>query len=284
LPNSLAHLRALAREAKILVRHRAKLAALSVTMGVAAPLCATVLTASPARSAIGQHGQVAVAQPVFAAAPTDAPSPFPAAGNNAITGPVHLPLFGGAEPSGPAPAPRPGSRLLVPSVGLQVGLVDYTDCSGNAPMTRVSAVHYTCTPAAVTQFVGHNPGVFTPMLNTHAGDRLVYQHDGVEVDYILGAERRVSPAEAAAASQDGSYTHAVIATCAEPDSSAYWIFTATPVGGSSGGTTASRPGQPSSSGSGSRPAPAPSPSPKGGGAPAGNLPPVALPSPPPPPI
>jgi hypothetical protein len=163
---------------------------------------------------------------------------------------------------------------------LNVGVVDYDDCSGNTPMTRANAVHYLCAPATVTAFVGHNPGVFTPLLRTHPGDRVRYQHDGIEVEYIIGAGRRVSPQEAVAYSQDASYVHAVFATCAEPDSSAYWVYLATPVN-SQGSAQAGSQGSPATApaGGGSHPSPSPSPTPTPGAG-AGGILPIPLPTPP----
>lgn len=194
--------------------------------------------------------------------------------------PVHLPLLNVATGDpGTATPPRPGFQISVPAVGLRVGVVDYGDCAGNTAMTRVSAVHFLCAPSAVTTFVGHNPGVFTPLLRTQPGDRVYYSHDGVQDAWVISARYRVSPQDAAGYTQDGSYPHAVFATCAEPDSSAYWIFIATPVGGTAPAVSSGRQTQPSNAPSGSgrpRPAPSPSPSPT----PAGGLPGVPIPPPP----
>ncbi|MFN2466320.1 MAG: sortase domain-bontaining protein [Candidatus Dormibacteria bacterium] len=272
-----------------LLRRRALLAGVSVVLGAAMLLGTAIALASVGhRSSITSGGAAVPGPQLPAAGPSPSPSVAAESAPSAVpAGSVRLPLFGGAEPSGPPPAPRPGSWISVPSVGLQVAVVDYTDCTGNTSMTRVSAVHFTCTPAAVTQFVGHNPGVFTPLLGTHAGDRVVYQHDGVQEVYTLQAPRRVSPQEAAAYSQDGSFVHAVFATCAEPDSSAYWVFIANPPG-STGAPPSSQPRVPAP---GNTPRPSPSPSGTGGspvgggnggggGVPGG----LVIPSPPPPPI
>ncbi len=208
------------------------------------------------------------------AAPEPSSSPSLAPESTPTT--VRLPLFG-TQGTGPAPAPRPGSTLLVPSVGLQVGVVDYADCTGDTPMTRADAVHFLCTPAAVVAFVGHNPGVFTPLLRTQPGDRVSYLHDGTSDVYVIGAVHRVSPQEAAAYTQDGSYPHMVLTTCAEPDSSAYWVYLATPLNGPAG-TPGTAP-TPSPSGGNPRPSPAPSPTPSPSGGGSGPLP-LPLPSPP----
>jgi hypothetical protein len=234
--------------------------ALAMTIAVLfGAVCATAVP--PAHSApLRSVPHLSIAEPALAA-PADSPSPPPALADNPPPATdVHLPLFGD-QPTGPAPAPRAGSALLVPSVGLHVGVVDYGDCSGNTPMTRSNAVHFLCTPSAVSAFVGHNPGVFTPLLQTHPGDRVTYQHDGVADVYVIGAAKRVTPQEAAAYTQDGSYAHMVLATCAEPDSSAYWIFLATPLNGTSGSSGQQPAPGGGGGGGGTRPAPSPSPSP-----------------------
>ena len=123
---------------------------------------------------------------------------------------------------------------------MQVSVVDYGDCTGNTGMTRVAAVHYLCTPGSVTTLIGHNPGVFTPLLRTHAGDIVSYSAGGVSQDFVIGNPVRVSPSQAAEYTQDSSYAHMVLTTCAEPDSSTYWVFIARPVAGS-GGRTGERP-------------------------------------------
>ena len=274
-----------------LLRRRLHLVLLAAALGVALPLGTSMAMASAAHHGSAPHqASVSLAPPALAdLAPSPGSSGLAggaASGSMAPGSTVRFPMFGGQDSAGPPPAARPGSRLTVPSAALEVAVVDYGDCAGNTPMTRVSAVHFLCTPSAVTAFVGHNPGVFTPLLKTHAGDHVYYQHDGVQDEYILGAARRVSPQDAAAASQDSSFTHAVFATCAEPDSSAYWIFIATPSqvgGGPARPSSGSAPQQPAPN----RPQPAPSPSPSPGGTPGGaggggGLPgPVQVPSPPP---
>ena len=269
-----------------LLRHRRVALLPAAALGIALPLAGVTMSRSPHGVASASRGQ-GIAAPVTVAADAS-PSAMPATGDAPAPGvPVHLPSLNlSGTDSGPAPTPRPGSRILVPSVGLQVGVVDYSDCSGDTPMTRVSAVLFGCTPSAVTTFVGHNPGVFTPLLRTQTGDHVFYQHDGVQDAWIITARYRVSPQDASTYAEDGSYQHAVFATCAEPDSSAYWIFIATPVGGSTGNPASSQAAQAQGSqpGSGhpaSHPSPAPSPSPTPGSSLPGG---VTLPPPPPPPI
>jgi hypothetical protein len=286
-------LRTLFSDSISLARRRSLPIGVALVAGIALPLLQASLAGAAGHS--GAHGSVSLAAPADAAPANVGTAAAPSPGDTQVTtaagAPVHLPVFGESNGGAPAPAPRAGSVLTVPSVGLQVGVVDYGDCSGNTAMTRTSAVHFLCTPSAVTTFVGHNPGVFTPLLRTHTGDQVVYRHDGVQDTYVIRSQQRVTPEQAAAASQDGSYVHAVFATCAEPDSSAYWIFLADPVGaiaqntGQNGGQSASKSSSSSGSGSGGssgapNPAPQPSPSPT---PPPGPVPGVPLPVPPPPP-
>ncbi len=248
--------------------------ALSITAAVMVGMVAAL--ALPSGHTPSPAGHLSIAEPALAA-PGSSASPSPSSEISPSAASTRLPLFGDPT-TGPAPIPRPGSALRVPSVGLDVGVVDYGDCSGNTPMTRANAVHFLCTPSTVVAFVGHNPGVFSPLLRTQAGDRVTFVHDGVSDVYVIGGAHRVSPQEAAADTQDGSYAHMVLATCAEPDSSAYWVYLAMPLS-SPGGSPGKPP--PSPSGGNPRPAPAPSPtsSPSGGGGGGGPLP-LPLPSPP----
>lgn len=162
-------------------------------------------------------------------------------------------------PGGPdAPAPTgPRSWVSVPSVHLGVAVVEYGDCTGDSAMTRSAAVHYLCTPSAVTTLVGHNPGVFSPLLGTHPGDLVMYRDYAGQHTLRLNSPVRVSPEQAALYAQDGSYAHMVLTTCAAPDSSSYWVFIAVPVDTGAAAPPAATGGQPG-------PAPAPSPSPSPG--------------------
>ena len=241
-----------------------------------------LLTTPPARAAAGHavavRAQVAV-EPVVedpAALPTAAPELPPT--------PYRLPLLGNGNVSaGPAPVARAGSSISVPAVGLQVSVIDYSDCNGSTPMTRTAAVRFGCTPPTVTTLVGHNPGVFTPLTRTQGGEQVHYQHDGVDDVYVISEIHRVSPEQAAAYSQDGSYTHAVLATCAEPDSSAYWVFIALPQGPvhsagaprQAGSQPASKPA-PTPPPANPQPSPTPSPTPSGTTLPGG----ITIPPPP----
>ena len=250
-------------------RERARLTAASgalIAVVIPASVVLLAFAGAPRPSGSGQprydRDPVAVA-PV---AQDPSPSPVPVVAATAVPPPpVQLPFLGlgAAGPAGPAIAPRPGSLVSVPEVGLRIGVVDYTDCSGNTPMTRSSAVHFMCTSKSVPTLMGHNPGVFTPLTRARGGEHVHYQHDGIDQVFVISEIHRVAPDQAAAYSQDDSYPHAVLATCAEPDSSAYWVFIAVPEGSLQTASTRQPTPAPASQsdnpGSASRPTPSPTP-------------------------
>jgi len=49
----------------------------------------------------------------------------------------------------------------------------YRDCSGISAIPANEASLWTCVPGRL-YFVGHNPGVFAPLMRMHVGDRLTY--------------------------------------------------------------------------------------------------------------
>ena len=68
-------------------------------------------------------------------------------------------------------------ELKSPSIGLDTGVTWYMDCSGQKPLTDVSAAIDTCVGHS-KYFVGHNPGVFAPMMNAHVGTVIYYEDGG----------------------------------------------------------------------------------------------------------
>ena len=191
-----------------------------------------------------------------------------------------------------------GVTLSIPSIGLRVAVTDYTDCSGSTPMTRSTAVQFACTPDAVLAIMGHNPGIFTPLLQARPGDQVIYSVGAAQSTYVIRSSERMSPEAASRAGEDGSYAHMVLATCAAPDASSYWVFEAALTGGPGPGASAGHrassepstdgqsspapnnpgPGPSPTAGSGPAPRPRPSPSPSASAPPQG---PLVLPSPPP---
>ncbi len=88
----------------------------------------------------------------------------------------------------PMPAPRPTPYQSLPNHlygpnGLNTSVTYYSDCSGHTPLTTTSAAIDTCTPAGI-YFVGHNVGVFTPLMSYSVGTTLIYD-DGQNVAHHL---------------------------------------------------------------------------------------------------
>ena len=64
--------------------------------------------------------------------------------------------------------------MLISADGtLHTGVGIYTDCSGKSALTHAQAAIDTCV-TDVTYFVGHNPGVFTPLLHMGAGSVITW--------------------------------------------------------------------------------------------------------------
>jgi hypothetical protein len=80
----------------------------------------------------------------------------------------------------PAPAPAPGgpTNLLTSADGtLHTGVGVYTDCTGAAPVPTDIAAVDTCMRGR-TYFVGHNQGVFTPLMHMGVGSLLTWYDAG----------------------------------------------------------------------------------------------------------
>ncbi len=161
---------------------------------IAVPLLGAALAAGltdevldpPARAA-------AVARTTRASGPEAAAVTVPLAGLFAATS-VHL------APSTPHPEPPPATpvrsaRRRVPTparlpgaavhrrdflisadgtLSTPVGI--YSDCTGRSPLARMEAAIDTCYPAP-TYFLGHNLGVFSPLMHMGTGSLITY-YDG----------------------------------------------------------------------------------------------------------
>ncbi len=73
--------------------------------------------------------------------------------------------------------PPPQDRLVSPGIGLDTGVGVYADCSRASELTHESAAIDACLPGR-TYFIGHNPGVFTPLLNIKLGATITYYDAG----------------------------------------------------------------------------------------------------------
>src|ERR1035437_8170155 len=101
---------------------------------------------------------VPTSQPTRTSTPTPQPAP-----------PVSLP-----QPSAtPTPAPpAPPDNMLI-GAGIDTAVTDYSSCTAAAPVPQNEAAIYTCVTWD-TYFLGHNPGVFTPLLSVQDGTNLTY--------------------------------------------------------------------------------------------------------------
>lgn len=80
--------------------------------------------------------------------------------------------------TGPA---DPYHNALAGPHGLSTGLTNYTDCTGRTPLTSAAAALDTCVTDR-TYVVGHNPGVFTPLLQYQPGDVITFHNGAGQVD------------------------------------------------------------------------------------------------------
>jgi hypothetical protein len=77
-------------------------------------------------------------------------------------------------PPAPAPATAPVLRsMLIGPGGLRTAVATYSDCSGNSELSHAVAAIDTCV-AGPTYFVGHNYGVFTPLMSVVVGQNITY--------------------------------------------------------------------------------------------------------------
>jgi hypothetical protein len=117
-------------------------------------------------------GAVLAAVAAVAAAPEATPAPAPTvAPTRRPTAPaavVHTPV---APPAPPPPTPH--SRLLSADGRLDTGVGVYSDCRGTTEVSHAVAAIDTCIGGR-SYFVGHNPGVFTPLLAETIGSVVMW--------------------------------------------------------------------------------------------------------------
>jgi hypothetical protein len=103
--------------------------------------------------------------PTLAPTPTAAPTPAPTA---------HV-----APPPPPPTAPPTHAPVILTNLLrsddglLDTGVGIYSDCSGNTALTHAAAAIDTCV-GGITYFVGHNPGVFTPLMSENVGSLITW--------------------------------------------------------------------------------------------------------------
>jgi hypothetical protein len=118
----------------------------------------------------------------------------------------------------------------IPDVQLGVSVADYADCAGRQPLQRSTAARDRCMAAPLVWLVGHNPGVFTPLLGLNRGGEVDYwDSSGDPQRYDVVDIKRLSAFAAASYATDHGHPHLVLQTCAVPDGSEVWLFFAEPV-------------------------------------------------------
>ena len=116
---------------------------------------------------VGTAARVAAAGTAATATPAPATTPSAA---GAVAAASHTAGTLATEPAGPR-------DLLISADGtLDTTVTIYGDCSGQTELTHSQAAIDTCVSGR-TYFVGHNAGVFTPLLDLGAGDIITYYDD-----------------------------------------------------------------------------------------------------------
>jgi len=83
----------------------------------------------------------------------------------------------------PAPAiPGPTNLLLSANGALDTSVTTYSDCSGRSELTHDAAAIDSCVSGRI-YFVGHNAGVFTPLMHLGVGSIITY-YDANAVAHI----------------------------------------------------------------------------------------------------
>jgi hypothetical protein len=146
--------------AQVATAHRATTAhAASHVAAAAAQVPASVRTPADVASAA-----IAPA-PVVASAPPRVPAA------HRVPTPVRKPVA-----AAPPPAPSYRNHLTSADGTLNTGVGWYSDCSGRTELSHAIAAIETCIGGR-TYFVGHNPGVFTPLLHMGVGSIITW-YDG----------------------------------------------------------------------------------------------------------
>jgi len=121
-----------------------------------------------------------------AAAPVNAPATTVHADAAATPVPAATPTAGvkAAAAAAPVQVQTGPPNILVSADGtLNTTVTTYSDCTGQSELTHAAAAVDTCVSGR-TYFVGHNAGVFTPLLNLGVGDIITWD-DGSGVVHRL---------------------------------------------------------------------------------------------------
>ncbi|HEX3606167.1 MAG TPA: hypothetical protein VH134_09610 [Candidatus Dormibacteraeota bacterium] len=144
---------------------------------IGAALVAAVTAGSLWVTGVGASRSVVAAGTSSAAKPSSGASATPSSLGGAVSAAAStLPILA-TLPSGPA------NTLISGDGSLDTTVATYSDCSGATELTHSSAAIDTCVSGR-TYFVGHNSGVFTPLLDLGVGDIITY-YDGTGVAHRL---------------------------------------------------------------------------------------------------
>lgn len=122
-----------------------------------------------------------------------------------------------AEHAAAAAALNPADELVSADGTLRVGLGVYSDCSGRAAVPREIADYNVC--YGRTYFVGHNPGVFTPLMHMQVGDQITWFDSSRAAHQLKIVGVRVVSRYGGVPSLLNSSVAAQFQTCEVPDGS-----------------------------------------------------------------
>ena len=202
----------------------------AIVQAMAAPLHAVepFVSATPVNAQAKVEAAQATATPT--AIPTLAPTATPAP---VVHTPAPAPVATHAatpEPTTPprTPAPAPPRNLLRSADGrLDTAVGVYSDCSGATALTHSAAAVDTCVTQD-TYFVGHNPGVFTPLLSESVGSVVTWwDGNGQAHVWRIVAVRSWVRADGVPPAVSGAVV-AQFQTCEVADGSKDWIFDVVP--------------------------------------------------------
>jgi hypothetical protein len=138
---------------------------------IGAAAVTAVTAASLWITGVGTGTRVAAAGTAGTPAPAASPTSTPGVVSGAVSA-VSGTVSALADPN------APHDLLLSADGSLDTGVTTYGDCSGATELTHSEAAIDTCVSGR-TYFVGHNAGVFTPLLDLGVGDVITYyDHTG----------------------------------------------------------------------------------------------------------
>jgi hypothetical protein len=113
-------------------------------------------------------------------------------------------------------------------IGVDTAVTSYGDCSGTAVVPQGMAAIDRCAPAGLVYFLGHNPGVFSPLMNAEMGQKITwFDSAGAAHPLKIISVRNVSRFDGFPSPTAGAL--AEFQTCANADGSVDRILDAGPV-------------------------------------------------------